>query len=342
MAQISGPEDQVGQDVLVGRTRDRLQLVIDSSIRFASATDEASVAEHLASTVERAYGAIGSLVLVVDERHVLGRAAGENPFEGLVREPVFRDLSFLGPGVLTVTGADEARGLHPALGEALEASPVEAMLIAPLRHQGTELGAVACFFGHARRFDSEAAPLAVALAGQAAQTIANLRMRRMLEHAAQHDPITELPNRRLLEDQLELTNHSDYLAVLFIDLDNFKAVNDRCGHLMGDQVLRDVAGRLRESVREGDLIARFGGDEFVVVCEVAEPDLATEIGERLRRSIREPYSYLPEDLAMGASVGLALAKRGETDIRIEQLIRVADQFMYRAKAEGGDRVAASV
>src|SRR5690606_27331528 len=170
------------------------------------------------------------------------------------------------------------------------------------------------------------APLAEALAGQAAQTLVTLRLQSRLAHAAMHDETTGLPNRRLLEERMreQVVGERHGRAVLFLDLDGFKAVNDEYGHPMGDEVLREVGKRLQATVREGDVVARYGGDEFVVVCGIAQTGDAAEIAERLRAAVRAPYPFLPAGVVVGASVGIALAAVGDEAGARDGLLRAAD------------------
>ena len=166
-----------------------------------------------------------------------------------------------------------------------------------------------------------------------------------LTRLALHDPLTGLPNRATLEDRLSqaLARGRRYdrgLAVLFCDLDQFKAVNDRLGHAAGDEVLRAVAARLSRAVRPADTVARLGGDEFVVLCEelpdVPEaPEIAeiAEIAERLQAALAPPLTVNGEDVAVTASIGIAVAAphRGAGPA---ELLHEADQAMYRAKSSG--------
>ncbi len=325
---------------LADRTTRRLQLVIDASIAFATAASDDRLADILARVTAEAYEAEESAVLLLDDDGMLRVAAGTNPFEGLVdmagAARYARDLR----DVITVSSFAQADALSPSLGRAMRASGVEAILAAPLDHEGESFGVTAAFFRHPRAFDREAAPLAEALAGQAAQTLVTLRLQARLAHAAMHDETTGLPNRRLLEERMreQIVGERHGRAVLFLDLDGFKAVNDEYGHPVGDEVLREVGRRLQATVREGDIVARYGGDEFVVVCGIAETGDAAEIAERLRAAVRAPYAFLPEGVVVGASVGIALAPFGDPARALDGLIRAADQAMYAAKSRGGDRV----
>jgi diguanylate cyclase (GGDEF)-like protein/PAS domain S-box-containing protein len=162
-----------------------------------------------------------------------------------------------------------------------------------------------------------------------------------LEHLAVHDALTQLPNRTLLTDRVEhaleqLGRHGGAMAVLFVDIDRFKVVNDGMGHRAGDDLLAIVAERLRSTVRPSDTVARFGGDEFVVVCEQLDgPWEAARIGARIARSIEQPMELEGREVVVTASIGVALAGEGST---ADALFRDADAAMYRAKERGRARV----
>ncbi|HEX4734340.1 MAG TPA: EAL domain-containing protein [Thermoleophilaceae bacterium] len=163
-----------------------------------------------------------------------------------------------------------------------------------------------------------------------------------LAHRVLHDPLTDLPNRTLFLDRLaqalaRLQRHEAAIAVLFIDLDNFKVVNDSLGHNAGDKLLVELGGRLRDAIRPSDTIARFGGDEFVVLCEdIREARDAVCVGERIVEAASTPFTLESREMFVSASVGVALAlDAGATP---ETLLRDADAAMYRAKERGRGRV----
>ena len=160
-----------------------------------------------------------------------------------------------------------------------------------------------------------------------------------LSHAATHDDLTELPNRAALVERLDellVGAAPGQVSVLFIDLDNFKVVNDSLGHGVGDQMLREVARRLRHVMRDKDCLARFGGDEFVVFVN-GDVD-ATAVAERLRRAVQRSIFVDGHELVTTASIGIAVNSSGA--LSADELLRDADAAMYRAKAAGRDRVEA--
>ncbi|MDP8976063.1 MAG: EAL domain-containing protein [Actinomycetota bacterium] len=162
-----------------------------------------------------------------------------------------------------------------------------------------------------------------------------------LAHQALHDPLTGLPNRTLFLDRLSLglarmERSQTAVAVLFLDLDKFKAVNDTLGHDVGDQLLVDVANRLRAALRPGDTAARYGGDEFTVLCEgITSENDAVVIAERVSAAIGRPFAVDDADTVLTSSIGIAITS-GE-DASPERLIHDADTAMYRAKQRGRAR-----
>ncbi|MYV65618.1 EAL domain-containing protein, partial [Streptomyces sp. SID2131] len=175
-----------------------------------------------------------------------------------------------------------------------------------------------------------------------------VRLQAQLQHNAEHDPLTDLPNRALFTRRVRQAlggrRASDPgTAVLFIDLDGFKAVNDRLGHQAGDDLLVQAARRLHDSVRSGDTAARLGGDEFAALIlgdggrdRTARRNQVQEIADRLRLTLSRPYRLDGgQEVRVAASIGVAFAEPG---IDAGDLLRNADLAMYRAKAAGKDRV----
>jgi diguanylate cyclase (GGDEF)-like protein len=159
-----------------------------------------------------------------------------------------------------------------------------------------------------------------------------------LSRLALYDPLTGLPNRTLFFDRLQMdlrhtSREAKRHALLYMDLDRFKAINDAHGHAAGDQVLREAARRMQHLVRENDTVARMGGDEFLVLLhDVADAGAALRVAEKLLEALNQPVYWRGEALALGCSIGLAVFPDHAPDQ--ESLIRAADSAMYRAKADG--------
>jgi diguanylate cyclase (GGDEF)-like protein len=165
----------------------------------------------------------------------------------------------------------------------------------------------------------------------------------LLSHEASHDSLTQLPNRRASLDSLHQglarsKRTGATVAIMFLDLDGFKQVNDHHGHAAGDTVLRSVSGRLTDTLRDGDHVGRLGGDEFLVVAEpIAGAAEAVALAQRLIDSISQPIAVGAASVRIGASIGIALADN-ETTLTADELLRDADLAVYKAKGSGSSLI----
>ncbi|HZG96949.1 MAG TPA: EAL domain-containing protein [Nocardioidaceae bacterium] len=166
-------------------------------------------------------------------------------------------------------------------------------------------------------------------------------VQRSLSHQAMHDSLTGLPNRLLLTDRLDqalldVARRGREVAVAFVDLDRFKRINDSFGHVAGDALLTQVAGRLSGRMRASDTLARISGDEFVVVWrDLASADEAILLADRLAESLEPPFELGPATVSVSASIGAVIGRPDET---AEDMLKAADAAMYEAKRRGGGRV----
>ena len=167
------------------------------------------------------------------------------------------------------------------------------------------------------------------------------RSQEQIRHLAYHDSLTGLPNRELFLDRLSVAlahavRYQSGLAVVFVDLDHFKVVNDSLGHSIGDQLLRAVGQRIRVALREEDTVARLGGDEFTALLPgTSDPDAASRIAEKLQHAIKQPLLIEGRELQVSASIGIGLFPADGDDA--ESLLKNADTAMYRSKELGRDQ-----
>jgi diguanylate cyclase (GGDEF)-like protein len=182
-----------------------------------------------------------------------------------------------------------------------------------------------------------------AAAIEASAALARVYSLRDAEARATTDALTGLPNRRYFDEYVGLLARrrraEDRVGVLMVDIDRFKVLNDTFGHAVGDHVLREVANAIAGAVRDGDVPARFGGEEFAVLLRNPSPDVAVEVGERVRRAVGA--LDLRRLGVPGVSVSVGVAVADEPDIPLAVILDDADRALYRAKRGGRDRVVAA-
>jgi diguanylate cyclase (GGDEF)-like protein len=224
---------------------------------------------------------------------------------------------------------------------ALEDHEVRAVMAAPVREEGRVIGSlVTASRRPGRRYTSDEREVLLAFAEHASLALTDAKMVATTLHQAFHDPLTDLPNRALFVDRLKqglrrARRSGTQLAVLFLDIDRFKIVNDSLGHGAGAELLREIGARLLASIRPGDTAARFGGDEFAILLEDVESATdAACIVMRILLALRTPLTLGGRELFVTASIGVAMNETCADDA-----IRHADLAMYRAKAQGKGRYA---
>src|SRR3954454_21801687 len=217
---------------------------------------------------------------------------------------------------------------------------LRAAMAAPVHDSGAPVGALTvASFRPGRQYTQTERDVLSAFAEHASLALSDARNFEDAMHQAFHDSLTGLPNRALFLDRLELAHaraqrSGSPIAVLFMDLDAFKNVNDSLGHAAGDELLVMVAGRLRRWVRPSDTAARFGGDEFAILLEDLDASNAAQlVAQRILDSLREPFEIQGQEVYVGASIGIASSAHPGSD----DLLRNADLAMYRAKGLGKGR-----
>jgi diguanylate cyclase (GGDEF)-like protein len=217
---------------------------------------------------------------------------------------------------------------------------LQAAMAAPVHENGAPVGSLTvASFRPGRTYSQTEQDVLSAFAEHASLALTDARNFEDAMHQAFHDSLTGLPNRALFLDRLELAHARSQrsgspIAVLFMDLDSFKNVNDSLGHAAGDELLVLVAGRLRRWLRPSDTAARFGGDEFAILLEDLDTTNAAQVvAQRVLDSLREPFAIQGQEILVGSSIGIASSAHPGSD----DLLRNADLAMYRAKGLGKGR-----
>jgi diguanylate cyclase (GGDEF)-like protein len=229
--------------------------------------------------------------------------------------------------------------------EAALAAGFQSSAALPLVNDGQAVGALTLYSGEPTAFDADEVNLLNELAGDLAFGIVNLRLRakhreaeRQLAFLAHHDPLTHLPNRLLLVDRFERARTAalrdgSAIAVLFLDLDNFKQINDGLGHQVGDELLIQAVARLRKCVWDVDTICRQGGDEFIILLtQIADAKVVSGIAERILGAFAEPFEIAHHSVTTSFSIGIAIYPGDGADF--ETVLKNADTATYQAKESG--------
>jgi diguanylate cyclase (GGDEF)-like protein/PAS domain S-box-containing protein len=341
---------------------DRVRIAVARDITALKRAESMTAALHAIS--EAAHTADNLQALYEEIHRIIGTLIPANNFFVALYDPLHAELSFpyfvderddappsqsLDSGTLTAQLIRTGQALLVTPGAPTDPSlPIigtDAMhwLGVPLCSQGTTVGAlVVQGYSDATRYTEADKELLQFVSTQVAAAIERKQAEARLHHIARHDPLTDLANRDLFHQQFEaaLENVSRFggnLALLYIDLDKFKLVNDRFGHHTGDLLLCEVAQRIRSHLREGDVVGRMGGDEFVVLlCRLQSMADSITIAEKLRAAIHAPFQLSERTLRASTSIGVATYPlHGRTS---RELMRAADAAMYRVKEEGGNRV----
>ncbi len=244
--------------------------------------------------------------------------------------------ALLGTTLLTLLPDHASSGLFDAYAKVVETGEPLALDEEPF---------VDPFDGVERRFDNRAVRVGDGLSFTWRDVTARYQLRQSLRHQAYEDLLTGVPNRRQLERSLaevltRTPRSGTILAILYCDVDDFKRINDEYGHAAGDSVLSSVAAKIRGAVRDRDVVARMGGDEFVVVLDaVRDASDAVVVAEKILIAVRAPVSLGDRHISPRLSIGVTLAGRGDDPATV---LARADRALYDAKRSGRDRVVLAV
>lgn len=318
----------------------RLRIMQAISGAFGVSTTDSEVGEAVVHVAREAFDAAEVSFLLRNADGELAPVAGSNPLWGVVpRIDSIRDTDE--PMFIT---AEQSLTRYPALAKGMTDAGLEGMSVIPLRARDRQIGLLACFFTRTQDVEEGFLELHRALGWQVSQTLLRVRLQRELAQMALFDQLTAVPNRQSISASLDVAlsdaeSTGEPLAILFIDVDNFKSVNDEHGHAIGDEVLRILAERFRHGVRAGDIVGRIGGDEFVAVCPGADDDDATTIGERILELARESVVTSAATVRLSVSVGVSIYTPGvDTRPAPGALLTRADNAMYSSKSAGKDQV----
>jgi len=314
-------------------------------------------------------GLIGIVLLVVRQMRSHALLAAAERTRRLQDIRFAMALENLTQGVCMVDGAGQILVVNPRLGDILHLPPGQKLVGVSIRDLALKAVAegdiasadVRSFAAQVNAFPatseaitlvwelSDGRSLSVSLRSMPENgwlaTVEDITERRRAEarihHMAEHDPLTDLPNRTLFAERLKLAvaqaREGSACALLCLDLDHFKQVNDALGHAIGDALLRAVAARLQHAIRDGDTVARLGGDEFAVLqIGASQPSEAEALAQRLVTALGDPYEIEGHDIIVRASIGIAVLMKGHTDDEAS-VLRKADFALYRAKSDGRSR-----
>jgi diguanylate cyclase (GGDEF)-like protein len=319
----------------------RQAAVAELGQRALEGMDPSALMEAAVTSLRRVMGIDIAAVLQrdEDERFFRLRAAVGIPEDAAVPSLLSTDVA-ASLTVLSARAPVPATGDQCVLSGHLPSRPVSGLQM-PIHAGAAPWGLLSVHSNRFREFARDEIDFVHAVANVLAEAIQRTHSAEQTRHQALHDPLTGLPNRLLFVDHLALAlaqsiRRGTTTAVLFLDLDQFKLINDSLGHTAGDDLLRHVARRLDASLRLGDTVARFGGDEFVMLCtDLDGPAEAELIASRLADTLSAPLRIAETDHRVTASIGIATATSPESSP--EDLIREADAAMYRAKERGRNR-----
>jgi diguanylate cyclase (GGDEF)-like protein len=330
-------------------TATELSAAMDLSREVAQTMDPQQVAKIIARHIAHAAEVAECTLSMWDrDRDAVVTFASYPPARGKQIAPAYDLADYPATRRVLLTGEPCFVDIHDGSSDVDEIGYLQSvnqasMVILPLVVRGESIGILELSSTESDVFSDRSVLLAQLLAREAAISLENARLYDEIHEQAFRDALTGLANRRLFLDRLSHSldrlrgRSAARLAVVFLDVDNFKHLNDRLGHPAGDEVLQSIGERLRIAIRPGDTAARLGGDEFAILLEeVSDSDEALAVAERLIASITAPIPLSDGSPRIGASIGIALS--GTAGDSAEDLLRNADIAMYAAKAAGRGRI----
>lgn len=305
---------------------DALESLRTSAERFLASSSQEELLQALAQTFTTTFrpSEVAVLTPAGDDRWLTG--------DGRLVPPWRPDATVVvrTPEQLAPDTADVVRGAlrHP--------ERLAQVVITPLVSEEAVAAVVLCVFHRARELDDRELRLRESIVQNATVALARIRLQGRLARSAQEDPLTGLLNRATLRGHLESAAAFGRFGILFLDLDGFKTINDVHGHVAGDAVLVETAARLRSAVRDRDVVARWGGDEFVIVCFGVDDAELRAVAERIAQAVAAPAPH-PVTTSIGAVV-----VREDSGRSADVLLALADSAMYRAKQAGPGRVSVAL
>jgi diguanylate cyclase (GGDEF)-like protein len=332
---------------------ERAGALLDLAHALAAASEADAVSDLVTEALPRIVGCTSAGILLWDPAAARLRSQSsiglsEAAHEFMLASPLNPDDTPELVGMLTDREPRIIGGTSsPALRRLLEETGISDVVAVPLLAGGTFLGVATASWQAGQAPPSLTGDVLFRLRGVGDQAATALQKARLLEtvsHQATHDALTGLPNRVLFLERLvaaiTAATEGAHLGVLFCDLDRFKQVNDTLGHAVGDELLRQVAARLRATVRPADTVGRLSGDEFAIILPgLVDPDDARRLAERVSECFAEPFRLEGTDIRVGTSVGVAVHDAA-SERTAEQLLREADAAMYRHKESGRGSVRA--
>jgi diguanylate cyclase (GGDEF)-like protein len=321
-------------------TPTKLEQIIAIQTTIAAQLSVPRVMQLVAEQAQELTGATGAVVELAEDGMMVYRAASGAAAKYVgVKLKMDSSLSGLCVRTGTVLRCDDAEADDRVDREASRKVGLRSMVVAPLRRGVETVGVLKVLSDRVAAFTDDDIRMLHLLAGFIATTMHNAASYERSQAQALHDPLTGLPNRALFADRLrhaiaQLERRHSRIAVLYIDLDDFKPVNDTHGHGAGDELLVAVAERLRRAVRQTDTVARLGGDEFAVLAiDLREPSGAEVAARRLRGAIEDqPYELTAATIRLHASIGVAVTDSSRRDKALD-ILDESDRAMYEIKRQ---------